>query len=75
MSIEIRGLYTRLYMRRNIEISVNFQRAPCINAHAQNNICIAGQRGAEVCFLVDWNCRLSFKEDSQNGFAMNIIKL
>ena len=32
MSIEIRGLY----MHQNIEISVNFERGPYINAHAQN---------------------------------------
>ena len=32
MSIEIHGIY----MHRNIEISVNFERGPYINAHAQN---------------------------------------
>ena len=36
MSFEIRGLYICVYMRRNIEITVNFEHA---NAHAQNNIC------------------------------------
>ena len=32
MSIEIHGLY----MRRNIEISINFECGPYVNAHAQN---------------------------------------
>ena len=39
MSIEICGLY----MRWNIEISVNFEHGPYINAHDQNNICIVRQ--------------------------------
>ena len=47
-------------MHRNI--SVNFEHAPYISAHAQ---IISWQRRAEVknsCFLVDWSCRLPFKE-------------
>ena len=56
-----------LYMRQNIEVSVNFERGPYINVHAQRRFteCACSnyscQRPAEVN---DWNCRLPFKEDS-----------
>ena len=69
MSIEIRGLCAGI---------LKFERGPYINVHAQNIAMaidlqsshaqiISWQRRAEVnnsCFLINWNCRLPFKEDS-----------
>ena len=60
MSIEIRGLCAGI-----LKFRVNFECTWSLhNAHAQ---IISWQRRAEVknsCFLVDWSCRLPFKEDS-----------
>ena len=63
MSIEIRGwaVYRQKFLRRRG--IVNGHK----NAHAQNTI--LGNDGPSYkvknsCFLVDWSCRIPFKEDS-----------